>query len=357
MLRNYLWLLLTAVSASAVQAADRLPFDVVTAESESVARERTLNGTVDAVNQTTVSAQTSGEVVKVLYDVDDYVKQGQVILKIRAIRQKAGLKQAIASREEAKARLTQASQEFERIQGIYDRKLVAKSKLDKARAELDAATARYTAAVAAVTKAKDQEKQTLVRAPYSGIVTARQVELGEFVNVGQKLMTGVSLDKLRINVDVPQRLINKIRRHKKARLILDDPEMKEKPVKNLTFFPFADALTKTFKVRVNLDGGVEGLFPGMFVKVAFTIGESSQLVIPKSAVAYRSEVTGIYVLDKNNRPHFRQVRLGHAAGRDKLVVLAGVKKGERVALDPIAAGIYLKHLDKEEKHAEDGEHE
>lgn len=348
MMRNYFFFLLASISVVAVEAADSLPFGVATVERESVARERTLNGKVDAVNQTTVSAQTSGEVVEVLYDVDDYVKQGQVILRIRATRQKAGLKQATANREEAKARLTQAAQEFERIEGIYDRKLVAKSKLDKAKAELDAATARYSAAMATVTTAKDQAKQTLVRAPYSGIVTARQVELGEFVNVGQKLMTGVSLEKLRINVDVPQRLINKVRKLKKARLILDDPEESAIPVESLTFFPFADSMTNTFKVRVNLDGDVEGLFPGMFVKVAFTIGEKEQLVVPKSAVAFRGEVTGAYILDQNNRPRLRQVRLGHAAGPDKLVVLSGLQEGEKVALDPIAAGIYLKRIGQAE---------
>jgi len=100
---------------------------------------------------------------------------------------------------------------------------------------------------------------------------------------------------------------------------------------------------------VDLPEGTKAVFPGMFVKTGFVTGEKRELVVPKAAVVYRSEVTGIYVLNGDDRVHFRQVRLGRDLG-DALTVLAGLTEGERVALDPIAAGVVLKAQAAEEKH-------
>ncbi len=354
-MRNYLIVCLTLLAAplladsGTTDETTTLPFDTTAAAVEKVDYERVLNGTVDAVNETTVSAETSGTITEIYYDVDDYVKQGDVILRIKATKQKAGLKAANAAVAEARARLSEARQEYKRVKDVFERKLVSKSDLDRATASLRSAEARLDAALAARAKAREQTENTVVRAPYSGIVKVRHVHLGEFVNVGQPLMTGVSLEKLRVNVNVPQGLINKIRKLKKARVLIEG-DHHGIPVENLTFFPYADPVTNTFKVRANLAEGVEGLFPGMFVKVAFIVGEKKQLVVPEQAVVYRGEVTGVYVVDDNGRVALRQIRAGKTTRDGKIVVLAGLSEGERVALDPVAAAIYLKQqLGKEAK--------
>ncbi len=342
---------LLGLSASAWAEAT-LPFSTAAVVREVVPQERVLDGSVEAVNQTTVSAQTSGEVAEILYDVDDFVKKDAVIIKLKGVKQQASAAEARAALAEAEARLKQAEQEHDRIKEIYEKKLVAKSQLDAAVAELNAARARVQSARASITKASEQLENTLVRAPYSGIVTERFVEVGEFVNVGQKLMSGVSLEKLRIEVEVPQSLIKQIRKYKKARVLTDGDGVASVPVSGLTIFPYADPNTNSFKVRVNLSKDSESLFPGMFAKVAFTTGEQAQLVVPDRAVAYRSEVTGVYVVEGNNQVRFRQVRLGQKTADGRVVILAGLQENEQVALDPIAAGIYLKRqfAAAEEKH-------
>jgi len=334
-------------------AENSLPFGTGQVTSETVVRERVLDGTVGAVNQTTVSAQTSGVVMLIDYDVDDFVTKGDIILRLNDTQQNATLNQAKASQEEAEARLNEAKQEFKRVKGVFKRKLVAKSDMDKATAALKSAKARLSSSQANVAGAQEQLENTQVRAPYSGLVTRRLVELGAYVNVGQPLMAGVSLDRLRVIVDVPQRLINRIRTNNKARLILEGPDFKVVPVGRITFFPSADPTTNTFKVRIDLKEKVENVFPGMFVKVAFSIGKSKHLIVPEIAVAYRGEVTGIYVIDAQGTPHFRHVRLGRHTGIDKRIVLAGLSENEHIALDPIGAGIYLKQsiqASKEDQH-------
>ncbi|HID82841.1 MAG TPA: efflux RND transporter periplasmic adaptor subunit [Chromatiales bacterium] len=337
--------LVTVMAAviTGAHADEALPFATLPVVKQDVPKIQVLDGTVEAVNQTTVSAQTSGQVVEILYDVDDFVEEGAIIARLQAKEQTAGLKESRANLAEAQARVKQMQQNYDRIKGIYDRKLVARSKLDAASAELNAAKARLSAARAAMTKAEKQVDYTQVRAPYSGIVTERHVELGEYVNVGKPLVTGLSLDQLRVSVNVPQRLINNVRKFKTAFLLSFDNDPVGK-VKGLTFFPYAEPQTRTFKVRVNLEDKTPDLFPGMFVKVGFVTGKMSRLVVPVSAIAYRGEVTAVYVVDSENKPHLRQVRLGSKANHDMVIVLAGLQEGETVALDPVAAGIYLKQL-------------
>ena len=334
--------LILSVLPVLVQAEEPLPFETATVVLQDVPKIEVMNGTVEAVSKTTVSAQTSGNVAEILYDVDDYVEQGAVIIRLQSKEQTASLKETEANLTEAQARVTRAQQEFDRIKDIYERKLVAKSKLDDASAELKAARARLAAVRAAMTKASEQLDYTQVRAPYSGIVTERHVELGEYVTAGKPLMTGLSLDRLRVNVDVPQHLINKIRQEKEATLLPSDSHATVVAVKDLTFFPYADPKTRTFKVRVNLEEKVQGLFPGMFVKVGFVTGKQSRLVVPTAAVAWRGEVTGVYVLDSEGKPALRQVRLGTTTNEGKIVVLAGLFEGDEIAVDPVAAAIYLK---------------
>ncbi len=188
---------------------------------QTLSREFRLDGEVEAINKATVSAQTGGTIKEIVVDVDDYVEKGAVIIRLNDISQKAQLKKALAGESEAISNLSQAEEEFKRIKDIYAKKVVSKSKMDEATHALAAAKARLQSARASLEEAQEQLSYTKVTAPYSGIVTERHVEVGETVQTGAKLITGVSLDKLRVNVDVPQSLINKIRIYGKAFVYTD----------------------------------------------------------------------------------------------------------------------------------------
>lgn len=326
--------------------ADEL--ETATATKRETAREFWLDGDVEAINQTTLSAQTSGQVVEILFDVDDFVEADQVVIRLKDTEQQAGLNQARADQKEAVARLKEAEDNYKRTKDLYARKLVSQSDLDKATAAQKAARARKDAAEAGLVKATQQFEYTRVKAPYSGIVTQRFIEVGEIASSGQKLMSGISLDQLRVTVDMPQSLIPVIREQGKARVLLPTGETIEGV--DLTIFPFADQASNTFKVRVDLPEGVKGLFPGMFVKTAFVTGVKQELVIPREAVVYRSEVTAAYVVDKEGGVHFRHIRAGQPTSDGMIAVIAGLSPGERVAIDPVAAATLLKQQLAESAH-------
>jgi RND family efflux transporter MFP subunit len=325
----------------AVSAAAQEPVQLETAavSYRTVPREYRLDGVVEAVNQTTVSAQTQGRVESILYDVNDYVEKGAVLVRLKDTEQRARVAQAAADLKSAAAQLQQAKEEFARVKNLFAKKLSSASAMDDATAKLKGAQARFEAAQAGLDQAQEQLGYTVIRAPYSGIVTERHVEVGETARPGQSVMSGISLEQLRVSVDVPQSVIPAVRAGRAVRVYL--PNGNEIAAEKTTVFPFADAGSDTFRVRVELPAGIKQLFPGMLVKTGFDIGEKRELVVPKQAVVYRSEVTGVYVLGGDGRLHFRQIRVGRALDQ-ALVVLAGLDEGERVALDPIGAGIRLK---------------
>jgi RND family efflux transporter MFP subunit len=303
--------------------------------AESSPTERLLDGTVEAVNQATVSAQTAGRVAEINFDVNDRVPAGAVILRIRSTEQTAGLTQAQAALNEAKAREAEAQTRYQRINDMYQRRVVAKATLDEASAARDAAVARLVAARAGLESAREGVSYTEIRAPYAGVVTQRHVQVGEAVAPGTPLMSGASLDELRVGVDVPQSVIEQARAVRKAAVYVDGRRIEATGV---TLFPSAQPQSNTFRARIELPKNVEGLAPGMFVKVGLVVGEDDRLLVPRSAVVERSEMRGVYVVAPDGRVALRQVRLGHVRG-DRIEILAGVVAGERVALDPAAAGL------------------
>ncbi|SEI78642.1 RND family efflux transporter, MFP subunit [Allopseudospirillum japonicum] len=305
---------------------------------QTLVRYVTLDAVVEAVNNSKVSAQTSGKITAIYYDVDDAVPAGALIMRIDDSEQKTRLEQAQASLQEARVNLRDAQQNFQRIQGVYERKLTSKAQYDQARNQYTSAQARFDRAQAAQDEAEKLLSYTQVVAPYGGIVTERYVELGELVQPGTPLMAGLSLAALRVNVDLPQRYAASVRARRDAQILL--PDGRQLLAEHFTFFPYADPKTHNFRVRIDIANPEGDLYPGMLVKAQFPLQQEEALLVPQTAVVHRSELTGLYILDQQGHPRLRQVRLGHPQG-DQVEVLAGVRAGETLILQPQAALVYL----------------
>ncbi len=318
-------------------------------EYVTVPDEIRLDGRVEAVNQATVAAQTSGRVIEINFDIDDYVPKGEIIVRLNDTEQQARLSRARSGLQEVQARFDKAADDQRRKQVLYQKQAVSKSALEAAEAEFKAAQAAQAAARAQVTEAGEQVEHTLIRAPYSGIVVERHIETGELVQPGTLLMTGLSLDSLRVTTHVPESLIATLRRFQRASVILPDAVNGRVAAEQLTISPRADANTHSFEVRLQLPALNTPLYPGMSVKVAVTSGEAERLLIPGPALVYRSEVAGVYVVDDQGI-HFRQVRPGARYEGERREVLSGLAAGERVALDPVRAVTLLKNAPAGQPH-------
>jgi RND family efflux transporter MFP subunit len=334
---------LAACSSGEAPSAARGPgtdLATVTVVAAPVPRETAFDGVVEAVNQSTVSAQTSGRVMELPFDVGDYVAKGAVIARLRDTEQRARVGSASGALAEAEARLREATLAHTRAKELLERGLVARAALDTAAANLGSAEARVAAARASVTEAEEGASNTVIRAPYAGMVVARHLSLGESVTPGQRVMTGLSLEHLRVVVEVPQQHIGPLRKHRQARVLL--PDGHAVLTRELRIPPSADPVTHTFRVQVSLPVGEHGLFPGTLAKVAFTRGEDERLLIPASALARRGELTAAYVVDDAGGVMFRYLRVASPTADGRIPVLAGLSAGERVATDPVAAAAAYK---------------
>lgn len=331
---------------SAPRPIKPVSFATLTVAKQSATQERLWDGVVDAVHKATLSAQTGGRVTELPFDVNDYVKVGDVIVRFTDVEQQSGRRQADAALRAAQANALEARLAFERAREMIDKKLIAQAVFDQAVARNDAAKASLESARAGVRGAGEQVDYTIVRAPYSGILTERHVQVGETVRPGQPLISGLSLAQLRVEVEIPQGDLAAIREQARAAILLDDGRRIDASA--VVVFPYADAKTHSFRVRLELPEAETGLQPGMTVKAAFAIGTTERLLVPSSAMVRRSEVTAVYVVDRANHVALRQVRLGHRFG-DQVEILAGLVDGERIAADPLAA---LAHITGHRESAE-----
>ncbi|MCW9089305.1 MAG: efflux RND transporter periplasmic adaptor subunit [Gammaproteobacteria bacterium] len=328
-MRRIAWSLLGLTWATTSAAVDLDSLQRAEATEQVVVREQVVDAVIEAVHKSTVSSETSGRIIDVAVDVDDYVTKGDVVVRFRDKEQQAALRAAEAQAAEAQSN-------YNRVKDLVERRLLPRAEFDKAEAALKSANA-------VVEQARERLERTVVRAPYSGIVMDRHVEPGESASPGTPLVTGLSLESLRAIAEVPQFSIDAVRKLAKSRIIIPTQgDLSVEGVK-MTISPYADSNSHTFRVRIDLPQGQHGVYPGMFVKVAFVTGEQTRLLVPTSAVVHRSEVSAVYVLsDRGIR--FRQIRVGRELANGQTEVLAGLDPGEAVALDPIRAGVMLKEI-------------
>lgn len=293
---------------------------------------------VEAVKQSTVSAQVMGRVVELKVDVGDRVKAGQVIARIDEREARQQVAASAAQVAQASANLENARLNLERSQRLLQSNFVSQAAVDRAQAEYKAAEAQLRAAQAGSEQAAISRGYTTVLAPYSGVVAARLVEVGEMASPGKPLITTFDPADMRVIAEVPQERIPELRAAPKVSVEI--PSLNRwLEVKSFVILPSADPRTHTTRVRLTLPPDQAGLYPGVYARANFAIGQARKMVVPMSAIVRRSEISGVYVVDAKGNASFRQVRLGEPAGDGLVEILAGVSAGERVALQPVQAGM------------------
>ena len=338
-MKRNLGILIGLSLVASVHAAE--PAATVAVQFREVEQTYSVDGVVEATRQATVSAQISGRVKAVLFDVGDRVSKGQIILRIDESEANQAVAGSNAQVAQSQAALSNAKLNYERSRQLFAQKFISQAALDKAKADYDMAEAQAKASAAGAQQSALAKSYTSVIAPYAGVVSARMVEMGEMVTVGKPLMTGFDPSELRIIANVPQYKLAEIGQRPVAKV--EVPELgRWLKVASVLVQPSADARTHSTQVRVNLPANEKGIYPGMFVRTHFVVGKEKKLLIPVAAVLRRSEVVAVYVMDDKGQPRLRQVRLGEATEKGEIEVLAGLTEGERVATDPVKAGMAVK---------------
>lgn len=304
--------------------AQAAPLATATVELREIELTYPAEAVVEAVKQATLAAQVPGRIMDMRVAAGDTVKQGQVVVRIDA-------REAAESYAASQATLGNARAHYERTKNLYEQKFISMAALDKAEADYKAARAGSGAAAASASHAS-------IVSPLTGFVAQRHAEAGEMATPGRPLVTVYDPKGLRLISSIPQYKLAEVRASLRAKV--EFPESgRWVDAEKVELLPAADPRTHTVEARVYLPANQAGILPGMFARAHFVTGKSKKLLVPAAAVLRRGEVTAVYVIDEKNAARLRQVRLSELLAGGFHEVLAGLAAGEKVALDPVKAGI------------------
>ncbi len=317
-------LVLAAAVLPGLTFAQSAPLATAPVELREIELTYPAEAVVEAVKQAVIAAQVPGRVVEVRADAGDAVKQGQLLMRIDA-------REAAEGYAASQATLANAKANYERTKNLHAQKFISKAALDKAEADYRAAQAGAGAAGAAASHAS-------IVSPLTGFVAQRHTEAGELATPGRPLITVYDPKGLRVTSSIPQYKLAAVRATLQAKIEFPETGKWVDAVK-VEVLPAADPRTHTVTARVYLPDNLPGIIPGMFARTHFVTGKAKKLLVPAAAVMRRGEVTAVYVIDEKNAARLRQVRLSEPLAGGFHEVLAGVSAGEKVALDPVKAGI------------------
>ena len=321
-------------------------------------------GYVTARRQATVSAQITGALTQVLIEEGERVSAGQVLAKLDDTAQRAALAQSVAQVQAAQAlqvqyqaQLEQARRDLKRNQDLIDRHLVSQQALETAATQVKTLEAQVAAqlkqvelARAAQRGAQVQLDYTTVRAPFSGVITAKAAQAGEIVSPisagGGFTRTGigtlVDMDSLEVEVDVGESFIDRVRPNQPCEVRLNAYPDQPIAASVIAIIPTADRSKATVKVRVGFRQKDERILPEMGARVAFLAANTGAekkaaptgLLVPASAVQGMGDNASVFVV-KGDKVERRPVKLGAKSGNDQTVI-AGLSPGETVATGDLA---------------------
>ena len=320
------------------------------------------SGYVTARLQATVSAKITGKVTEVLIEEGMRVRKGAVLARLddTEARAQLGLAQAqlVAARSqlaEIRAQLEQAERDYVRQQGLYDRQLVSPQSLDAALAQRDMLRARLASAEEQIKVAQEslrvaqvQLDNTVIRAPFSGVVVAKSAQPGEMISPisagGGFTRTGigtiVDMDSLEIQVDVNESYINRVTPGQPVEATLNAYPDWKIPGEVIAIIPTADRSKATVKVRIAIKTRDPRIVPDMGVRVGFLESRpagaapaptAAGVLLPAEAVRPDGADGIVFVVADNKKVERRRVTLGADVAGQRRVV-SGLREGERVVL-------------------------
>jgi RND family efflux transporter MFP subunit len=333
------WFGAIVMSVAAAQGGIQVP--AVPVQVKSVGTGFELDGVIQPVKQSTISAQAGGRIATLLVKAGDKVRAGQLLASIDDRETQTGVQRSQAQVAQAQAELRNAQANFDRTRDLQTKGFVSAAALDTAESQLKGALAGRDQAGAGARQSALAQGFTRVTAPFEGWVLQTHVEAGDLAVPGKPLLTLYAPLPIRAVVQVPVSRSGVARAAGTVEVLMQNGEGGARwirPVSTSTV-PTADPVSQTIEWRLELPSeAAKSLLPGQQVRVRFVGNQADRLVVPGVAVLRRGELTAVYVV---SGPGFalKAVRLGPDHGIDGVEVVAGLMVGDRVALDPVKAGL------------------
>jgi membrane fusion protein (multidrug efflux system) len=320
-------------TAIAEGAAFQPPPDAVTtivARQEQWPATLSAIGTMAAVQGVAVSADLPGTVDRIAFDSGNSVRAGDVLAVLDTRQEHAQLAAAEAQRDLARLN-------FDRMQGLLNERVISRAEFDRATADDRQTEARVGEIRAAIAR-------KTIRAPFSGVLGIRRVNLGQYLSGGDPLVTLQALNPIYVNFGVPQQVAGQLRVGRTVRVTTDDTSGVEFAGRITAIDSLVDETTRNVQVQATLPNTEARLRPGMFVQTEIVLGASTAVIsLPASAISYAPYGDSVFVVTDLKGPNgqtYRGVRqqfvkLGSARG-DQIAVVSGISAGDEV----VTSGVF-----------------
>ncbi|SNS50075.1 RND family efflux transporter, MFP subunit [Noviherbaspirillum humi] len=296
-----------------------------------------LPGTLQGQVQSPVAARASGYLRRWTRDIGSQVKKGELLAEIDTPEIDQQLTQAIAAREQTASSLALAKSTVERWEALRKKDAVSQQDLDERRSAFAQARANLAAADANVERLRQLESFKRIVAPFAGVITRRNVDVGDLIDAGggsgRSLFVLTQTDPLRIYINVPQSYAQMIKPGQAV--TVTQPELPGQTFRGEVARTAGaiDAASRTLQIEVSLPNRDNVLLPGAYVQVALPLQAGASLTVSTNALLFRSAGPQVAVVNFSGRVHLRAVRLGRNFGQS-VEILEGVNAGDRLVLNP-----------------------
>ena len=308
-----------------MQAPVAKPFPPTTIAGTEVLQENwvpTLRsvGSLDATNGISVAAEVSGVIKEIVFTSGEWIEKGKILIRLDDAVDRAALDALRAERRLAEIK-------FNRSKDLLKKKVTSKSEYDEAQATFEAALARVAEQEAVISK-------KVIRAPFSGLLGISEVDIGQFVEPGDRIVSLQALDPIHVDYTLPERYLHQVAVGQEVHVSVE--AMPGEIFKGVVSAIDADVnrATRTLKIRATLPNSEQRLRPGMFAEVQTLHAESQPvLTIPRTAVSYNTYGDFVYLIATQNDGTLRVKRHQVVSGETRagrVAILQGVKAGDRV---------------------------
>jgi RND family efflux transporter MFP subunit len=297
-----------------------------------------LPGTLQGFVQAPISARASGYLRRWTKDIGSRVEKGELLAEIDTPEIDQQLTQGLAARDQAAASLDLARSTVARWEALRKKDVVSQQELEERRSAVVQSQANLAAADANVQRLNQLEGFKRVLAPFAGVITRRNVDVGDLIDGGggsggRPLFLLSQTDPLRVYVNVPQSYSQLVKPGMAVVVTQAELRGQKFPGQVARTAASIDAATRTMQVEVALANPNGVLLPGAYVQVALPLGQSQALTVSTDTLLFRGEGTQVAVLDSSGRVHLRSVTLGRNFGQT-VEVLDGLSASDRLVQNP-----------------------
>ncbi|MDB5828415.1 MAG: efflux transporter periplasmic adaptor subunit [Variovorax sp.] len=305
--------------------------------ARSAGQTLALPGTLQGFVQSPISARASGYLKRWTKDIGAHVEKGELLAELETPEIDQQLSQAIAARQQTASSLGLAQSTVARWEALRKKDVVSQQELDERRSGSDQARANLAAADANVQRLKQLEGFKRVVAPFAGVITRRNVDVGDLIDAGsgtgRALFTLAQTDPLRVYVNVPQSYAQLVKAGQPVTVTQSELRGQSFSGQIARTSASIDASTRTMQVEVSLPNKEGVLLPGAYVQVQLPLVASTSLSVPANALLFRKDGTLVATVDPQGKVHLQTVSLGRNYG-ESVEVLEGLKPTDRLVLNP-----------------------